>query len=1152
MPGEWIREPQGEASAVFVHGILSSGEKCWRNDKGCYWPELLKNEPELGSLGIYVLTYVTGVFSGSYGLGDIVDALKDDMQLDRVLKSKRLIFVCHSMGGIIVRRFIVKRAVELIEAEKEIDLFLLASPSLGSSYADWLSLLVRLVGNVQADALRFVRSNEWLNDLDKDFLNLKEGGKLTIKGKELVEDRFLEIKKIPLWTFWKRQVVEPFAAARYFGESRKVGASDHFSIAKPADKTALQHRLLCQFILENALSPKWEAPEPEPPSSVAPVPQVPVVAPPQSTLRDIPADISRIDKYAPAELIGREDETQLLNDAWAKAQNNETKRPHVLTFVALGGEGKTSLVAKWAADLAYQNWPGCDAAFAWSFYSQGAREEAQASSDVFLKEALTFLGDPEMAGSAQGAFDKGRRLAQLAGERRALLILDGLEPLQYAPASPTSGELKDAGLAALLKGLAANNHGLCVVTTRYSIPDLRGYWQTTAPEVNLLRLSKEASVALLRSLGVKGTQKEFETLVEEVQGHALTLNLLGAWLRDAYAGDIRKRDLVNLEEADEEQGGHAFRVMDAYVRWFESEGKHGKRALAVLRLMGLFDRPADAGCLKALRKAPLIPDLTEPLAGISEVHRNLALTRLQDAKLLTVNRDGSGALLTLDAHPLLREYFERQLREQRPEAWRAAHRRLYEHLCETTKDKEKPTLEDLQPLYQAVAHGCQAGMQQEAREKVFIDRIRRGQEAYSTTKLGAYGSDLGAVACFFEQPWSRVSPALMEAGQGWLLNHAAFCLQALGRLTEALEPMRAGLEAAVKRENWENAAIGASNLSELELTLGEVTLAVVDSKQAVTYAERSTDAFQRMGKCARHADTLHQAGRRDEAEAHFRESEEMQAGRQPEDPLLYSLPGFWYCDLLLAAAERAAWHRLAAEADFGAGQGEPPALRSEGEATQGPPHDSGLLPASPPARGRNDGPEGLEALLESCRAVSERAAQTIKIHERNDWLLDIARDHLTLGRAALYAAILAGIPLDQLDTCRESLRHAMTDLRRASVQHQLPSGLLTRAWLRFLTGARTGPESAQSDLNEAWEIAERGPMPLHMADIHLHRARLFGLSKDRPTSYPEKWKSPQADLAEARRLIEKHGYGRRTEELEDAEAAARAVLAPPNAKSRCS
>ena len=171
------------------------------------------------------------------------------------------------------------------------------------------------------------------------------------------------------------------------------------------------------------------------------------------------ADISsRILKYAPADLIGRAAETKLLTDAWDQAVRGEPKRPHVLTFVALGGEGKTSLVARWAAELAHRGWPGCDAVFAWSFYSQGTREQA-VSSDAFLAEALTFFGDAAMAGSAQGAFDKGRRLARLVGERRALLILDGLEPLQYALTSPTPGEVKDQGLAALLKGLAATSLG---------------------------------------------------------------------------------------------------------------------------------------------------------------------------------------------------------------------------------------------------------------------------------------------------------------------------------------------------------------------------------------------------------------------------------------------------------------------------------------------------------------------------------------------------------------------------------------------------------------------------------------------------------------------------------------------------------------------
>jgi tetratricopeptide (TPR) repeat protein len=55
-----------------------------------------------------------------------------------------------------------------------------------------------------------------------------------------------------------------------------------------------------------------------------------------------------------------------------------------------------------------------------------------------------------------------------------------------------------------------------------------------------------------------------------------------------------------------------------------------------------------------------------------------------------------------------------------------------------------------------------------------------------------------------------------------------------------------------------------------------------------------------MDKRTAMADALHQAGRQSEAESLFREAEEIQKDRQPEYPLMYSLPGFRYCDLLLS------------------------------------------------------------------------------------------------------------------------------------------------------------------------------------------------------------------------------------------------------------
>lgn len=816
-------------------------------------------------------------------------------------------------------------------------------------------------------------------------------------------------------------------------------------------------------------------------------------------------DIDRIIKYAPAELIGRENELRVLTDAWDKAVRNEAKRPHILTFVALGGEGKTSLVAKWTAELAYGDWPGCDTAFAWSFYSQGTSEKTQASSDSFLSEALKFFGDEETAGSARSSFDKGKRLAQLVSERRALLILDGVEPLQYAPTSPTGSELKDQGVAALLKALAQNNEGLCVITTRYSVPDLRNFWQTTAPEIKLTSLSNEAGVALLRKLGVKGTQKEFEQLVSDAKGHALTLNLFGSFLRDAHSGDIRKRDLVKLEEADaEEQSGHAFHVMDAYVKSFKNEGVKGRRALAVLRLLGLFDRPATADCLNALWTGEEIGGLTGPLLGISEAQRNITLQRLEDANLITVNRDkGSEALVSLDAHPLLREYFAKRVRDAMPGAWRAAHRRLYEHLRDTTHEGDEPTLEDLLPLYQAVAHGCQAGLQEETRKKVYRDRILRGtgnDGFYSWKKLGAFGSNLGALACFFEHPWSLVSPSLPDVDRGYLVAETAIQLRALGRLTEALELMRVGLEVSVKIGNWEDTARRATNLSELGVTLGKVTGAVGDAEQSVTYADRSGDAFMRCATRCTYADALHQAGRQpnvERAEALFRQAEQMQAEDQPYYPQLYSLRGFQYCDLLLAAAERAAWQFV--------------------------------LNSSPITRH--------SSLADDCRAVSTRVAQTLKWAEQGRAsLLTMALDHLTLGRTTLYEAILFR---SSLVACHSSLADAVSGLRRAGTQDMLPRGLLTRAWLRFLKND-LGP--AKEDLDECWEIAERGPMRLFMADIHLYRARLFHKVEPYPWNKFEdgsEGRGPKDDLADARKLIEQCGYWRRKEELEDAEAAAK-------------
>ena len=864
-------------------------------------------------------------------------------------------------------------------------------------------------------------------------------------------------------------------------------------------------------------------------------------------------------KHTAAELFGRQTELDRLDKAWADDQIN------VMVIEAFGGSGKTSLVADWMDQLAAKGWRDVQSVFDWSFYSQGTRDigdgDMAVSADGFIDAALTFLGDENPTEGS--AADRGTRLAQLIAQQKGLLVLDGVEPLQHPP-GPVQGRLTDPGLEALLRNLAAQNTGLCIVTTREHMPELDG--RRTVDDWPLHQLSEIAGAALLHSLGVTKAgdaeiprdDHELQAAVCEVEGHALTLGLMGRFLVLELDGDIRQRDTFQLEDADPEWDydpstpyGHAFKVMRAYARWFEDEKADRnereqlacRQQLAILRLLGLFNRPASAACLDALCSDP-ISGLTDELTSLSTRDWKRCITRLSDIGLVTRLQDASGKIVDcgLDSHPILRTYFANELRTNSQEAFESAHGRLFDHLCETT-EHQPDTLPGLQPLYQAVTHGCLAGRHQEACDKVYFERIKRGQEAFSSKKLGALGSDLGAIASFFDSPWRRLSPNLSEPAQAWLLSEAAFRLRALGRLNEAREPMEVSVEMAIAAADWKQAAIRASNLSELELTLGLLSSSVSSGRRAIEFAGRSEDAFQRMSKRTTAADALHQHGELSEAHDLFEEAERIQAERQPQFELLYSLAGFHCCDLLLAPAERAAWSSLFEP------QGDSP-----GSDTQPAANQTGAIALR------------LMSLTDACKEATRRATQTLEwANTYNLGLLAVALDHLTLARASLYRVILESsgqATADMLLGIAPQLDQALTGLRKAGQAHLLCNGLLTGSLFAWLverssvvstengkhepalksttsqTGdtprARHGSDRRVTDdwptslnyppqhfLDEAQLIAERGPMPLYLAEIQLNKARLF---EDKDA------------LAKARTLIEKYEYKRRLPELEDAEA----------------
>ena len=353
------------------------------------------------------------------------------------------------------------------------------------------------------------------------------------------------------------------------------------------------------------------------------------------------------------ELFGREKELATLDEAWKDAHTN------ILSLVAWGGVGKTALVNYWLNQMECDNWREAESVFGWSFYSQGTREDRQASGDEFLAYAIKWFGDEDMANSKSSPWDKGVRLAELIRRQKTLLILDGLEPLQYPP-GPMEGRLKDQGLQALLKELVRSNPGLCIITTREKVKDIEHAEGSTLKCIFLENLSVEAGVELLKSLGVKGTDKELRKAVEDFGGHALALNLLGTYLTTVHEGEIRKRDLVPRLTDEQEQGGHAKRVMESYEIWLK-----GTPELDILYLMGLFDRPAPGGAIDELRKEPAIKELTDKLQGLSDANWQYAVKHLRDLRLLGQRDDLDPD--KLDCHPLVREHFGQKLKENNPE-----------------------------------------------------------------------------------------------------------------------------------------------------------------------------------------------------------------------------------------------------------------------------------------------------------------------------------------------------------------------------------------------------------------------------------------------------------------------------------------------------
>lgn len=126
------REPLRDITLIFVHGLTSDARGSWKHETtGVYWPNIVKDDVELNKFNIAVIDYQS-YFFGQQRIERVAQNSSKSILLN-IPRGQKLVFVAHSLGGIIVREILLQSPVI---AGRTIGIVTFATPMGGSRLAD--------------------------------------------------------------------------------------------------------------------------------------------------------------------------------------------------------------------------------------------------------------------------------------------------------------------------------------------------------------------------------------------------------------------------------------------------------------------------------------------------------------------------------------------------------------------------------------------------------------------------------------------------------------------------------------------------------------------------------------------------------------------------------------------------------------------------------------------------------------------------------------------------------------------------------------------------------------------------------------------------------------------------------------------------------
>ena len=525
--------------------------------------------------------------------------------------------------------------------------------------------------------------------------------------------------------------------------------------------------------------------------------------------------------------------------------------------------------------------------FWWGFYEKR-------NVDEFFDAALAYLtGGGIDVKEIPSANRKARMIGAMLSAGRYLFVLDGLEVMQYEDGD-MYGSIRSPDLKAFLEFFASPDHeSFCLVTSRAPLVDMIKF--ATYKYLDVDRLSPQDGRDLLRKLGVKGRDEELDKVVKDWDGHALTLSLLASYLKDHYDGDIAQVQNIPPPTTEEPRYERVHRVLRQYDEHLDEAAK------AFLRLFSAFRTPVDRDALdKVFRVERKGLALSASIAALDDSEFPSMVEKLVAYRILRYEpKTGK-----YTAHPLIRaHYFDLLAKGDRGQA-EEAHQYIKEYyLTKVLCMADRPTLEDLMPVIEAIHHACQCGDYHEA-ENIRWEYIDRHNEHYILHKLGASETDLEILKEFFPNGDTTRDPLVNATNdKALILNEVGFCLINIGQGLLAEEFYKRGLDIDLVSENWLEASGKYQSLSYLFSLSGKLVDSLQAAGKALNLARMSKNANYECASMAHHAWACHLQGDLEKASQEFLEAEALQKKLGSSELYLYSLRGIQHADHLRRRVE---------------------------------------------------------------------------------------------------------------------------------------------------------------------------------------------------------------------------------------------------------